>query len=89
MGRLRIFLAKNMPKISTVSEAGIPIIQKELIPLEYASSGKTRKELAPSQLAASERKTSEGGRFREARKKSSRLLILFKNKTPVKKIIPI
>jgi hypothetical protein len=51
--------------------------QKELSPYLKASSVDTKMEVAPSQEATSERKTKVEDNPLEARKKSSRLSILF------------
>jgi len=65
---------------------GIPITQKELIPVLKASSVETMVDVAPNQEAEIEKKTKMAGRFREARKKSSRFFILFENKKLTQRI---
>jgi hypothetical protein len=57
--------------------AGAPMIQKELSPVSKALSVETRIDADPNQEAEREKKTKKAGRFREAKKKSSRLFILF------------
>jgi outer membrane lipoprotein-sorting protein len=62
--------------------AGNPITQNELTPRKYAASTVTRVEEAPIQDADRERKTSIEPRSRDARKKSSRLLVFLAKNTP-------
>jgi hypothetical protein len=65
-----------------VRTAGAPITQKEFSPPSKAWSVETRMDVAPNQDAEREKKTKKAGRFREARKKSSRFFILFENRKP-------
>jgi hypothetical protein len=66
--------------------AGAPITQKELSPVSKAWSVDTRIDADPNQEAESEKKTKKAGRFREARKKSSRLFILFEKIKPTQRM---
>jgi hypothetical protein len=68
-----------------VRTAGTPITQKELNPEAKASSVETSVEVAPNQDAEREKKTKKVGRFREARKKSSRFFILLEKMNPIKR----
>jgi hypothetical protein len=74
--------ARKRKKIRTVKRAGTPITQKELTPSLNASSTVTRIEVAPIHEATRVRKTQELERSREARKKSSRVLIFLVETNP-------
>jgi hypothetical protein len=75
---------RKKPSRLTVVTAGTPTSQKALTPDRKASSVVTRIEVAPNQEAVRERRTSEAGRDREARKKASKPVILRENFKPIR-----